>query len=223
MLSNFEIINNIDNMKTFYKILIGLAVVVAVGTGLWLNRQYGEIKTAVYMQQEADITKYINDQAITFGLAPAFIEKDPVRQQQIFEEFYGVIQTPELFRLKVFDLTPKIVWANLAALIGEDASTNKDVRNAINGTSGMGFKSKPGDVKVERLTERQFTDFTETYLPVKDASGKVVGVVEAYQTVFGPEQQIKDDFGQSATKTIVIVLLAYLVAAIVLRFSLKTS
>lgn len=208
-------------MTTYFKLVIALAILVVAGTGFWLRGKYTEIKTDVYAKREADIVKYINNRALSFGLAPAFVEKNAERQQQKLKDFFEAIQTEELFRVKVFDLTPKIVWSNLPEIIGQDASQNQDAINALKGISKITFKSTPGEPKTERVSERQFTDFTETYLPVKDAEGKIVGVFEAYQTVSAPNRQIKEAFQRLAMTAIIAAAVAYLILVVAFKFFLK--
>jgi len=204
-------------MRIYSKVSIGLAILFIIVTGLLLRSQYAEIKMAVYEKREADIIKYVNDHALSFGLSPAFDEEDIVRQQQIFGEFFGIIQTPEIFRVKVFNRTPKIVWSNLTEIIGDDASQNQDALNALEGISRMKFKSS----KPEQLSERQYPEFTETYMPVKNIEGDISGVFEVYQTVFVPNQQIKESFQKAAINTILIAVIAYLVIVLLLRFVIK--
>ena len=75
-------------MTTYFKLVIALAILVVAGTGFWLRGKYTEIKTDVYAKREADIVKYINDRVLSFGLAPAFVEKNAARQQQKLKDFF---------------------------------------------------------------------------------------------------------------------------------------
>lgn len=208
-------------MKIYSKIAIGLTILFLLGAGFWLKNQYAEIKRVAYEKREVDIIKYINDKALDFGLVSAFAEKNVALQQKMFQDFFNAIQTPELFRVKVFDLTPKIVWSNLPEIIGQDASQNQNALNALKGISNVGFKSVPGEPKVEHISERQFTDFTETYLPVKDKEGKIIGVFEVYQSMNLLNKEIQGNFLKVVIPTAFFVVAVYIILMFVFRFFLK--
>ncbi|MFQ5903858.1 MAG: hypothetical protein ACE5JO_09215, partial [Candidatus Binatia bacterium] len=168
-------------MKTYYyKAIIGLAVLVMIGTGLWLNKRYEAITAGVFEARRVAIAAHIQDQASTLLKPEDFVDPNTLRQQQTFETFFEAIQTPEIFRIKVFNREPKIIWSNLKAIIGQDASTNQEAMDALNGTIILKFKS----LKPEQASERQFQEFTETYIPIRDANGNIAGVIEVYQTAY---------------------------------------
>ncbi len=205
-------------MKTYYKVIIGLAVLVIIGTGLWLYSRYREIKTSVFETRKTDIVAYVRNRASTLIKARNFSDKDTLRQQRVFESFFETIQSPQIFRIKVFNREPKIVWSNLKGIIGQDASTNQEAIDALKeGKITWKFKS----AKPEQLSERQFQEFTETYIPIPDAKGEIVGVIEVYQTAFSAIEQAKRDFQKSAIPAIVIALIGYSVMALALRFLIK--
>ncbi len=44
--------------------------------------------------------------------------------------------------------------------------------------------------KTEHITERQFTQLTETYVPYRDSNGAIVGIIELYQPLASLTSQI---------------------------------
>ena len=84
-------------MKTYYKVIIGLAVLVIIGTGLWLYSRYREIKTSVFETRKTDIVAYVRNRASTLIKARNFSDKDTLRQQRVFESFFETIQSPQIF------------------------------------------------------------------------------------------------------------------------------
>lgn len=208
-------------MQTYYyKVIIGLAVLVIIGTGLWLYQRYEAIKATVFEARRVDIATHIQSRASTLIKPEDFSDQDTVRQQKIFETFFEAIQSPEIFRIKVFNHEPKIIWSNLKEIIGQDASTNQEVVDALKqGRITLKFKS----LKPEQVSERQFQEFTETYIPIRDAKGKIIGVIEVYQTAIRARENINGQFQKLAMITIVVVLVGYSGIALVLRFFIRPA
>jgi len=201
----------------YYKIIIGLAVLVIIGTGLWLYNRYEAIKATVFEARKADTAARVQNLASSLIKPEDFIDQDPVRQRRTFETFFAAIQSPEVFRLKVYNREPKIIWSNLREIIGQDASNNQEAIDALNGKITLELKS----LKPEQVSERQFREFTETYVPIRDAEGKVVGAIEVYQTAIRARENIKQQFQKLAMITMVVVLVAYAGTAFILRFILR--
>ena len=205
-------------MQTYYyKVIIGLAVFAIIGTGLWLYQRYEAIKATVLEARKADTAARVQKLASSLIKPEDFIDQDPVRQRRTFETFFEAIQSPEIFRLKVYNREPKIIWSNLREIIGQDASTNQEAIDALNGKVTLELKS----LKPEQVSERQFQEFTETYVPIPDAKGKVVGVIEVYQAAIRARENINGQFQKLAMITIVVVLVGYSGAVFILRFFLR--
>lgn len=206
-------------MQTYYKVIIGLAVFAIIGAGLWLYQRYEAIKATVFEARKVDIADHIQTRASTLIKPGDFSDEDTVRQQKIFETFFEAIQSPEIFRIKVFNREPRIIWSNLKEIIGQDAFTNQEAIDALKGKITLKFKS----LKPEQVSERQFQEFTETYVPIQDAKGKVVGAIEVYQTAIRARENINGQFQKLAMITMVVVLVGYSGIALVLRFSIRPA
>ena len=205
-------------MQTYYyKVIIGLAVFAIIGTGLWLYNRYEAIKATVLEARKADTAARVQNLASSLIKPEDFIDQDPVRQRRTFETFFEAIQSPEVFRLKVYNREPKIIWSNLREIIGQDASNNQEAVDALNGKITSELKS----LKPEQVSERQFQEFTETYVPIRYGRGQIVGVIEVYQTALSAKKKIQEDLLQSAISALAAALVVYLVAALVLRLVMK--
>ncbi len=204
--------------RYYYKAIIGLAVFAIIGTGLWLYKRYETIKASVFEARRMEIAAHIQDRAAALIKPEAFSNQDPMLQRQAFEAFFDAIQTPEIFRVKVFDRQPKIIWSNLKEIIGEDASNNPEVTDALNeGKITSKFKS----LKPEQVSERQFREFTETYVPIRYGKGQIVGVIEVYQTALSAKKKIQEELLQAAISALAVALAGYLAAALGLRIVMK--
>ena len=205
-------------MQTYYKVIIGIAVLVIIGTGLWLYKRYETIKASVFEATRMEIAAHIQNRAAALIKPEAFSNQDPLLQRQAFEAFFDAIQTPEIFRVKVYDRQPKIIWSNLKEIIGEDASNNPEVKDALNkGKITFKFKS----LKPEQVSERQFQEFTETYVPIRYGKGQIAGVIEVYQTALPAKKKIQEEMLQSAISALAVALAVCLAATLVLRLVMK--
>ena len=201
-------------MNKRQKFILGLVILGTVGTGLWLYSYYEQLGERAYNARKTELANYIQERAADLIRPEDFAAADSPESRQAFQLFFDAIQTPELFRIKIFDREPKIIWSNLDEIIGQDASTNAEVRVALEGgTVTLKFKSS----KPEQISERQFREFTETYVPIQNAAGENVGVIEVYQTAFRIEEAVWDEFRKMAAIVLVIALIGYSAAALALR------
>jgi hypothetical protein len=198
-------------MNTRQKIILSLALIATLGVGLWLYSYYERLREKAYQARKIEIAEYIQRRAGQMVQPEDFAVRNPPQSRHAFEAFFDAIQTPELFRIKVFSREPKIIWSNLKEIVGQDASTNPDVKAAFeNGEVLLKFKSS----KPEQISERQFQEFTETYVPIRTATGAIVGVIEVYQTAFRIEEAIGGEFQKVAAIASVVGLIVYCAAAL---------
>lgn len=204
-------------MKTYYKVIISLAVLVIIGTGLWLYGQHDAIKTSAIEKRKTDTASFIQNRAAALIKPKYFRDEHSILQQQTFENFFGVIQSPRLVRIKVWDNKFTIIWSNLTELIGKSFPDNHEVKEALSGKIEFEIQ-KP---KSEHISERQFQQLSETYVPISNQNGEIIGVIEVYEPIYSLNEEIKAEFQKSAIPTIAIALAGYAVMAFVLRFLIK--
>ncbi|MGH7831617.1 MAG: hypothetical protein ACREP8_15740, partial [Candidatus Binatia bacterium] len=194
----------IKDMSSLQKVVLAAGALAVFGTGMWLYGYYGRLREQVYQARKVEVAEYIQRRAAQMIRPTDFAPSDGSHRGEAFETFFDAIQTPELFRIKVFSREPKIIWSNLKEIVGQDASANLDVQTALeNGKVTLKFKSS----KPEQISERQFRKFTETYVPIRSATGAIVGVIEVYQTAFRIEENIKKQFHKAAAIVLVVVLI----------------
>lgn len=191
-------------MNKFYKVSIFTGVLIVVISGWSLFVDYRKISDGVFKEKKENIVKDIRQKSLDFIPDRSFSESDIVGDNFIFENFFNEIRTPEIFRIKIFNRTPKIVWSNLKDIIGEDASGNIDVENALEqGTVVLKLKSE----KPEQVSERQFKEFTETYIPIIGESGENIGVIEVYQSNFAAREKISSEFRVRVIRTVFLSII----------------
>ena len=202
-------------MNNYYKVIVALGIVMIAGVGSWLYfGSYKNIQARVLEERKISIAAYIQNQASQLAIMDDFNIADSVRQDQVFKSFFENIQSSEIFRIKVFSGGYKIIWSNLKEIIGQHASTNQEVKEALE-DGKITLKAK--SMKPEQVTERRFQNFTETYVPIANDKGEYIGVVEIYQTYAALGVKINKEFINTAMKDIAGAIVAFVVLALIIR------
>jgi hypothetical protein len=204
-------------MSAYGKICIGVALFLALGAGAWLYQRYAAIRTAAIEEKKAQTALYIQSRARSFIKPEDFTAGDRAAQRKIFESFFHDLQSPNLVRMKVWDRDFTVLWADLADLVGQRFPDNHEVEEAYEGKIEFEVE-KP---KTENVSERQYQELSEIYVPVSNSKGEVVGVIEVYQPTFSLNEKIQKSFRYQLLLTIGICLAVYLAFLVVLRLTVK--
>ncbi|MBI2451183.1 MAG: hypothetical protein HYV52_02505 [Parcubacteria group bacterium] len=204
-------------MSKYLKIILILAAITILGGGFWLYKSYNNIKNEAIDDLKEDNEKFIQEQASVL-IDQSVWQKTTQEQARVFENFFDKIQSSRLFRIKIYDREPKIIWSNLTEIIGEKAADNDEVKEALDGETAFEFKSLS---KAERTSERQYTEFTETYVPILDSQKNVLGVMEIYQTFNQTKKDINNAFIKNGAKIIVELAAGFIVSILVIKMILK--
>lgn len=204
-------------MNNYYKIIIALGIIIIAGAGFWLYYEsYLNIQNKYLEERKATTETLMKERVSQFATPDDFNSTDIERQDKVFKALFENIQTPELFRIKVYNGNYKIIWSNLKEVIGDDASNNEELEEAIK-EGEVALELKNEKVKEERFSERGYENFTEIYVPVSNEQGERVGAIELYQAYDGWNEQIKNEFLNAAIKTIAGALLAFIALALIIR------
>jgi hypothetical protein len=98
-----------------------------------------------------------------------------------FTVTYHALQSPRVIRFKVWTVDRVVAWSNLSEIIGQHFADNEEVGEAVDEGNPVMSIEMPSETESEHVSERNFEALTETYIPLKDASGKVYGVLELYE------------------------------------------
>lgn len=203
-------------MKAHYKVSLGLAALVILGAGLWLWSQYRAITAAAIEKTKTSSAQYVQERARSLIKPEDFSDGDLVRQRKVFETFFEAVQSPNLVRLKVWDRNFTVTWSNLSELIGQRFPDNHEVEEALEGKIEFEIE-KP---KTEHLTERQYQELGELYVPITGGKGNIVGILEVYQPTHSLRQEVRAEFLRAAALAAVVAAALYILALLALR-SLK--
>ena len=101
---------------------------------------------------------------------------------------HDLLEIPGVFRLKLWDASGRIVWANDARLVGQRFPDNPLFQRARNDNQVVASVSKT--VADEHRFERAHRRVREVYVPVAAGRASGVAVVEVYLDATEMEQQI---------------------------------
>lgn len=112
-----------------------------------------------------------------------------------------------IIKIKVYDSSRKIVYSTEPGIIGKLDLNNHRLNNALSGT--IDAKLETRDKAVDLVEEQLLNvDVVETYVPIKNGAGAVIGSFEVYVNVTPYREQVRHG-------VIVMVLLLSLVLAAV--------
>lgn len=200
-------------MKNHHKAVALFAVFVTVGGGVWLYGRYKSIKADVIQKMKEDTASYIKNRAAALLKPEAFTDKNVITRNQTFKSFFDAIQSPELVRIKVWDRNFTVIWSNLNELIGQRFPDNHEVQEAYEGK----IEFEIDIPKFEHISERQFRELAEIYIPIQDDKGELVGVIEVYRPAFPVDEEAKSRFQKVAFPAILMTLAGYLAIAFLPR------
>lgn len=153
-----------------------LSLVVFIGVAWFMYGRYVAIGAQEHKAEGEEVAGFVNERAAPFVNSGAFSQKDEAKRSEAFEAFFAQIQSPSLFRLKVWTRDYQVLWSDLPEIIGTKHNENTAVEEAYQGTINLSV----GQPKLEHVSERQVVQLLEVYTPVKNTAGEVVLVIETY-------------------------------------------
>lgn len=205
-------------MKLSTKIIIAVGALAIAGTAGYGYREYNRISARVYETEKQTVAVRVQEQASSILSPEDFSGTDGAAQARAFEKFFDNIQTSDLFRIKAWNKEFVVVWSNLPETIGKRFPNNHEVKEALEGEIEFELKAAG---KKEQVSERNYTNFSETYVPIKDAQGEVMGVIEAYQRTVKPQKNIQSEFNGLLLVLIPSVLVGFAALAFIIRLLIK--
>ncbi len=190
----------------FFTLLIFLLAV----EGYWIYQKQQIIKNSVLDEVKTTMSELVLQKEASLIKAGDFSLTDKAEKDKVFGLLFSSLQSPELVRLKVWDPNYEVIWSNLPELIGERFPDNSEVRDALNGEVAL----DEGLDKTEHITERQFENPIEIYVPFV-SSTKVVGVVEIYVSSVPSDTKISDKLLVEVNKNILILLSPVILLALI--------
>jgi len=169
----------VNVLQRFTLLSAGATAVLAVGMALivsfilsrnLLSREAQVTTDALRVVTNVDLPQEEFDRAVR--------EKD----EQTFRYIWGHLQQiPEVFRVKFYDTTGKIVWSDEPRLIGKDYPDDEELHEALDGKVSV----EMGARKIEHEFEKGIApeaEMLELYVPLlTESRHSVYGVAEIYK------------------------------------------
>ncbi len=170
------------NLTRWFSILSLLTIgIVTIATSVFLTR----FLSGHMLWRDAEVTKgFVESVAKVQNAAAYFVDK-PVGDSNWLEFFEHVSDIADVLRTNAYDKQHKIIWSTDKSLIGKDFDENDELDDAFKGklVIGEGIVSKDKLPKAEHVNMSDAPiRYVENYVPIRDAAGKVVGVIEMYRT-----------------------------------------
>jgi hypothetical protein len=111
-----------------------------------------------------------------------FLPISPQRLSELDNHMRSFLVPFDIVKIKVFDIETQIVYSTDSTVIGEVDSNNAKLLTALAGTPTSKYESK-GEVWDLEDEKRIDVEIVETYIPINNSEGKVIGSFEIYKDV----------------------------------------
>jgi len=143
-----------------------------------------------------------------------FLDSDALDQlDQRMDKF---LSPHGILKVKVFSLNGTVVYSTDRAIIGEQNANNPNLIKALQGEPVSKLQTKESflDIKSE---ERFDVDVVETYVPIHNAKGTVVGCFEIYQDTTIFRNEVANGVAMSVVVLGTLLLLVFSIAYLFLK------
>ncbi|MFQ5816197.1 MAG: hypothetical protein ACE5G7_06840, partial [Candidatus Hydrothermarchaeaceae archaeon] len=161
--------------------VLSLGVMVLLGVVLVLGTSY--IIEDFMIERSKVATVHLAQVGANMHLTKQdFASDDFTDRKAVFENYFGMISTPEIARVKIYNTDGVIVYSNEERLIGQSFLGNPELEKALEGEVEVEIERNLEEEE-ENLYERGFRGLMEIYIPIAGEDGSVFGAVEVYQVL----------------------------------------
>lgn len=204
-------------MSTYKKAVIALAIIIVAGASVWLYTSYQRIWADAVEEFKSETVASLQDHIAAKLDIAAFSYADQEQQKQAFENFWTSIQSLDLVRIKVWDSNYTVLWSNLSEIIGQRFQDNHELAEAYEGEIEFEIERQ----SQESISERQYKELSETYVPIKNIGGEIVGVMETYKPTVSLKAEVSKEFQKQIFIVVPLAFLGFALVVYLLRFALK--
>jgi len=121
-----------------------------------------------------------------------------------------------ILKIKIFDRHAQVIYSNDRSIIGKNDPDNQRLKNALTGRNDSKVVKK--DKILDFNGRNKFAvDVVETYIPVRDSKGVIIGSFELYQDVSRFKREIVNLVTLSGLILALILLSVFLISFLLLR------
>lgn len=127
----------------------------------------------------------VHQEQLSDALSPPLLPPQLLSLDEMIKAFmgpYGIV------KVKLFSLDGTVIYSNDMSIIGKNALGNKHLEVALNGGESSVIQTK-NQIRDLAHQDRFDVDVVESYVPMRNPQGEVIGVFEIYQdmTLFREE------------------------------------
>jgi diguanylate cyclase (GGDEF)-like protein len=154
--------------------------------------------------------------AVPEGRRRVVAEIPPERLEQLDGRIRQFLKAFDILKIKVYTQDKRIIYSTDREIIGESDLANRRLSNALTGRNDakLVHKDRVQDLANESKLD---VDVVETYLPIYDDAGKVIGSFEVYMDVSHYRGEIRQIVSIALVVIGMISLVVYGIAFIFLR------
>lgn len=122
----------------------------------------------------------------------------------------------QILKIKIFSHDGRVIYSTDSAIIGRVDADNSHLQRALSGQPDSRLKKK--EEILDLAEERRFeVDVVETYIPIRDDVGQVIGSFELYVDVTAPHREIADVVGLTVLLLALVLLFVFASAFVLVR------
>jgi len=204
---------------TMSSLISGIVILMAIYFGIRAIYQQhivvsaesesASISSALFLQESKSLTGGDPLGATSLTLAQEDFDYVDQRMHSYLHPFHIV-------KIKVFNKEHEIIYSTDPSIIGKRDAENDRLKSALEGNviSKLSFKDRVVDLVEE---ERFNVDVVETYLPVANNAGEIIGSFEIYLDVTQYREQLGNILWSSMTVIAIIMVSTYGVLFLIMR------
>jgi diguanylate cyclase (GGDEF)-like protein len=122
----------------------------------------------------------------------------------------------DIIKIKIFSADGRIVYSTDPQIVGRVDAGNRRLQRALAGQVDSQLEKK--DEVLDLAEERRFdVDVVETYIPIRDDEGRVIGSFELYVDVTADRRDIAGGVGMSVLLLALVLLFVFACAFVLVR------
>ena len=126
------------------------------------------------------------------------------------------LQPFDIVKIKIYNVESRVIYSTDPAIIGKFDPDNKRLKRALLGDNDSKLEKK--NKVIDLAGEQRFdVDVVETYVPVRDAAGKVTGSFEVYINVTKYRAEIRNVVAMSISVLALILFIVFAFSFLIVR------
>ncbi|HXV21021.1 MAG TPA: GGDEF domain-containing protein [Desulfuromonadales bacterium] len=151
-----------------------------------------------------------------FSAEDGSIAVDPGQLTQLDRRLRQFLKPFDILKIKIFSADGRIVYSTDPLLIGRVDADNRRLQRALTGQVDSRLEEK--DEVLDLAEERKFdVDVVETYFPIRNDAGQVIGGFELYVDVTADRRDIAGVVGMSVLLLAAVLLIVFACAFLLVR------